>query len=390
MSRVNPPRTIRIPVVFCLAMLAYAGFQLRASAATSVSQYGITWTFSQDRPVGQFVNGDWWVVGPVTITNISPRTGDGSADGWGHGSMINIVPVAPNVGAKQGFYDQGNVDPAYDASLNIATQLPKTIPAGSSLISTITNPHTWVPAELAEKTYFKEAAVLTVLPAAPPDGSFRPPYAGSDKTIKPNWRKSSLNYSVLGNHAIPIAGNAPNLTWLDNATKRPLIEFNYSYLNSQWKASWAESKAGGYPRRTYGREIGHISGGAGLMLQTNIGNAAKEKLLINMVQWGIDVYGLLNAGMQWWPNGGHQNGRLMPIFIAGKVLNDPQILAKASGSSPFQEMSNHAFITQYHVDLPRNPHNPPFKPYTSAMIGMAEWSSSGLTADTSSEMGKTT
>ena len=33
-----------------------------------VTQYGITWTF--DRPVqaGQFVTGDWWVVGPVTVT----------------------------------------------------------------------------------------------------------------------------------------------------------------------------------------------------------------------------------------------------------------------------------------------------------------------------------
>src|SRR5689334_7745850 len=33
----------------------------------SLSQYGITWTF--DRPVrtGQFVNGDWYVVGPVTV-----------------------------------------------------------------------------------------------------------------------------------------------------------------------------------------------------------------------------------------------------------------------------------------------------------------------------------
>jgi hypothetical protein len=32
----------------------------------SVSQYGITWTLAQPARAGQFINGDWYVVGPVT------------------------------------------------------------------------------------------------------------------------------------------------------------------------------------------------------------------------------------------------------------------------------------------------------------------------------------
>lgn len=43
-----------------------------ATWASSVTQHGITWTFSTARPVGQFVNGDYWVVGPVTINSVSP------------------------------------------------------------------------------------------------------------------------------------------------------------------------------------------------------------------------------------------------------------------------------------------------------------------------------
>jgi hypothetical protein len=39
----------------------------------SVSRYGITWEFERAAPVGHFVNGDFHVVGPVTITNITPR-----------------------------------------------------------------------------------------------------------------------------------------------------------------------------------------------------------------------------------------------------------------------------------------------------------------------------
>ena len=40
--------------------------------ADNVSQYNITWFFDGCYRVGQFVNGDWWVVGPVNITRIAP------------------------------------------------------------------------------------------------------------------------------------------------------------------------------------------------------------------------------------------------------------------------------------------------------------------------------
>ena len=54
----------------------------RASGEVKVqqlTQYGITWTF--DRPVqaGQFINGDWWVIGPVTVTSITPMPGPADA-----------------------------------------------------------------------------------------------------------------------------------------------------------------------------------------------------------------------------------------------------------------------------------------------------------------------
>ena len=39
----------------------------------SVSQWGITWTFDKPARVGQFVNGDSYVVGPVTVVAIDPK-----------------------------------------------------------------------------------------------------------------------------------------------------------------------------------------------------------------------------------------------------------------------------------------------------------------------------
>jgi hypothetical protein len=54
---------------------------------SSITQYQFTWTFDRDYRCGQFVNGDFWVVGPVTITAISPGW-----DGEKNGSMIDPLP----------------------------------------------------------------------------------------------------------------------------------------------------------------------------------------------------------------------------------------------------------------------------------------------------------
>ena len=361
---------LKVAHVFACTALALAISPIdQAVAATSVAQYGITWTFNQDRQVGQFINGDWWVVGPVTLTNIDPKT-TATLD-YSNGSMINPVPGQP-----QGlYYDSGTKSPPYSTALNISLQLPVTVQAGNSVYSTVDNPDTWTVGAAAEKTWFKETAVLTVVAAAPAAGSFRPPYAGSVKTIKANWNIASMNYGVLRSLAPPIAADIPDRTWLENATARPLLEMHFNYLNSQWKASWAETKTGGYPRRTYGREIGHISSEAGLFLQSNASNVTKQRLLINMCQWGIDVYGLINSGMQWQPNGGHNGGRMLPLYIASKVLGDSDMMSKCNPNTIFQEFDQHWFVTQDDVNTPR--YSTTMAPYTTAMIGMPEWDSGG-------------
>src|SRR5690606_6636992 len=65
-------------------------------AATSVSRHGVTWVFDKDYPTGQYANGDPWVVGPVTITSITPAPTNGR-----NGTVIN-----PSLGTSQGFDDR--------------------------------------------------------------------------------------------------------------------------------------------------------------------------------------------------------------------------------------------------------------------------------------------
>lgn len=379
--------------------------------AQSISQYGITWTFTELRPVGQFANGDWYVIGPVTLANINPKSalpGSMEPSTMGNGSMLNPIPMETQGLYRNGPENYGENSPKYVDSKNISLQLPYTVAAGNSVYSTVMNPDTWkcievspgvckmhqwggtaaqsspVPDPAQEKTWFKETAVLTVLGSVPLPGSFRPPYTGTDKTVR--FNKSEMNFNVLRNLSIPNLLNAPKVAWLEEAIKRPLIEMHYGALNSNFKASWSDNpaagKTGGYTRRTYGLEIAHIASGVGLMLNSNLGNAQlttdqlntkKEKLLIHMVQWGIDTFGLIQNGMVWWGSGGHGNGRLLPMYMAAKVLGDAQIMTAVNGNQAFQEISTHFFVDQKIIDMVRPVVSPPYKPYTQDMLGMPEW-----------------
>jgi hypothetical protein len=202
------PRLQLIILCLTLAMLGQSAY-----AATQVSQFGITWTFDKDYTVGQFANGDYWVVGPVTIINIDPMSTD-IGGRVKHGSMINPSPSQPGPipGVLQGYDNSlwpGYSEYVYDSSLNvgrpnnqdISASNPLVVQPGSSLIS-LESVDTATAAP-----QFQTGAILTVLDSPAPAGSFRPPYSGTDKTIR--FNKNQLNYSLLEN--LPITASIRNV-----------------------------------------------------------------------------------------------------------------------------------------------------------------------------------
>ncbi|MDY6878100.1 MAG: hypothetical protein SWK90_18100, partial [Chloroflexota bacterium] len=162
-----------------------------------ITQHGITWTFDQEYEYGQFANGDYWVVGPVTIITINPPSTDTSGRVV-NGSMIN---PSPRDGATQG-YDSamyGQYGPHFDAALNVARPNgqdlslanPLVVQPNSSLVSSISLP------DPGARPQLQTASILTVIEAPAPTGSFRPPYCGSDKTVQ--FNKDQVNASLLAN-----------------------------------------------------------------------------------------------------------------------------------------------------------------------------------------------
>jgi hypothetical protein len=359
--------------------LAYF-FLLTASAfgATSVSQFGITWTFSADCQTGQYANGDYWVVGPVniiTITNNLHTNGILPSVGL-DGSMIN-----PGTDAKQG-YD--NRLTSYLAVLNkalingapISPTNVLALPVNSSLISSVS----WIAGEPGcpalnggtgePRPVLRSAAVLTCVSNAPPSGTFRPPYCGTDKS--PRFNKSQLDYSKLGGLA-PVA-STPALTNIERSVERPWIDHVYQYLGAMVHPTENMPQ--------YGREFSYRIGEAALMLQLDFtklsGNPSKEKLLIYFTQVGIDFAGIADNGGGWPSNGGHHMGRKWPILFAGVILNDTHMKSVGSWSTEFQEDLDTFYVSQAEVDIT---HGPTWKPdsrapsnrYEVVNIGLPEW-----------------
>ncbi len=363
---------------FALLLLSLAGL---AGGATSVTHLGITWTFDGEYAVGQFCTGDPWVVGPVPVVGIDPPSRADPNGHITHGSMVNPSNAYPR---RQG-YDNGISVIAYDPALNVAWGVsaarPLLLPPGSSLISTITYP------DRLHRPQVKRASILTVLAEAPPEGSFRPPYCGDDKTVR--FNKSMLNRALLKN--------------LPHVTTMPALEI----VEAQFAAPWVEHTAGwvGEMARPdlnmphYGRELHTALGVGGLMLHMDFPPERKEKLLCGYVQVGIDYYAVVQANrLTWMADGGHMGGRKWPILFAGLMLNDPAMKAigqksgdylYADGHGPgnppedylhFGEDDQTHYVTQADVDVTNGPAwQPPVTagvpkiPYGPNDIGLPEW-----------------
>jgi len=301
----------------------------------SVSQYGITWTFAEPARVGRFVNGDWYVVGPATVKAIDPKPlygaeipedeldhmdlerpeGQRVRNGW----MLN-PPAAMKVA-----YDSG-VRNWFEASL--IRKLPVALGPGDSLVSTISMPKGLVlHAPLRNKiergvddsSPIRTAAVLTCVAGPPPADAFRPAFCdrGAKIYLARNLKRERLPT------AAPTPGVPKTPDLFVRFTQRPWVGTCFFGF---------EEPVENMPQ--YGLEYGRVAGVCALALCTDFAPEVKEPLLVNYVQVGIDLGGMIRAGHPGWSGwGGHGSGRKLPIVFAGLLLGDDE-LAHISRSFP--------------------------------------------------------
>mgnify|MGYP007026480435 CR=1 FL=1 len=270
-----------------------------AAPVSSITQYGVTWTFDKAYESGQFVSGDYWVVGPVNVVSVSP-----APTGTRNGSSVNPK------GGRQGYDDRGG---AYDTSDNVS--FPYSLQVNESLVSAVSKPGS---GDFKNVGCMQSQAVLTAVAAPQPPSMLRPAYAGSEKKYLDS---ANIDWSLLPK--LPPPKSAPSGADLLAMADRPRIDHlsSWTIQHSCAQDNWYN---GSGAHNCYGREVGAFVSSAALYVMLD--TPERDELAVSMIQHGIDNYGVLKAGGNWAPNGGHHNGRKWPIVFAARLLDDCDML----------------------------------------------------------------
>ena len=295
---------------------------------TSLTKDGITWTFSQAVAAGQFVTGDYYVVGPVTVTAISPAPQ--TAGTFENGSVLNL----PTADGKSPFDQRLNDGTDESWWFNSADRAypPLNLSPGDSLVSSRGLPDCnldgGAPAcstgtcggagecQLPETmrqgdnsaSPVASMSVLTVLAAPVSPDTLRPSYCDRNQTL---YHASNVNRALLPSLTPPNPSGTPSLSTFEGYFRRPWIDMNPFLFDAP--AEYMPS---------YGMHVALADSYVGLLLELNFPAAQKVNLTNYFVQYGIDLYGCVKAGYGWPAFGGHRSGRKMPIVFAGILLGD--------------------------------------------------------------------
>jgi hypothetical protein len=316
--------------------------------ASSVTVDTITWTFSEAECVGQFANGEYWVQGPVTITDINPDAASGD-NGWQVNPPLiddKLLTGSACLGADgcgvQSLDSQGD---NYDAGEMPA--LPYTANGGESIVkadSTVPPP-----AGCPGDTCLDVAAVLTVLDDVPADNGatvFRPPYMGTSKPLY-STDDMEAQYAALPEltSTPTLDANLPTLAQAHDSIGRPNISAHVQEL-SMFQAV-TNVGLDGIDSTPYGPQIGNVQVESilrALIVKGGDDEDERRLVMIDAIQRGIDVQGALEMNMNWYAAGAVNHSYMLPAVIAAFMLDNAGMKAAINddqdADGPFQEQAD--------------------------------------------------
>ena len=259
----------------------------------------------------------------------------------------------------------------YQHNLNIAhpERLPYTAAINCSLVKARSDPERPNGSAVNSQAwgFIQAYEILTVVESAPAPDSFRPPYTGTGSRVS-KWTKANLNYARL--NTLPKEGlSLPNKIQLETDFSNVWFEYSFTWTSRPLHPPYMAEDG-------YGKNIAIKTGDASLLLNLDYTSAEKEKLLIGMVQCGIDIAGILDKGGRWYDTGGHNSGRLAPLMIAAGVLDDSWLKGFLDGGRKgFAEYCQTFVVT--HADVGRyvksDEEGYPRVPYIQSDVGIADW-----------------
>jgi len=338
--------TLLLVVALSIVSAQPSGLRIVASAdrTTSLSRHGITWYFDSEVEYGRFANGDYWVIGPVTIVDIDPPSVDDG--GWvRNGSMLDPSPLdsqgwnsEPSAGGWSANNNVGRPN-----GQNLSSENPLVIDAGHTLASSKST-------EPAGSRHANELmSVLTVLSERPPEGSFRPPYSRGHKRL---LNTSDIDWSYWADRRADIKSGVlssmPSMSALERRIERVWLTIGgtWTYQRLRPTANMPD----------YGRAIAEQLGEIALVLALGFERHEIETLMIRYLQIGIDMYGatiaaenegnLFNVtssfGPLWSGGGGITQGFKHPMVFAAIMFDDDDMkkYANAGGTRSYWDSPN--------------------------------------------------
>ena len=258
--------------------------------ATSATYNGITWTWTEDRTTGTYVNGDPYVVigAGLTLTGTTPAMATGS----------NGIQINPTDFLNHGWDSRSS---NYDASLR--PTLPYSASAGDSIIKVRSmvsgdltpysgsQPVNTSPSNTygsPSSTNVREAGVLTVVSAAPASSAFRPSPFGTTKTTH---LVSEVNEALIPNGAgSSLTPIDPADITLDGRTLAILERRFARYQLDIQPFAAGRSTRPYYQMNNYDGFVARDIQEAIVMLSLDYPIASKRNLLYGVIQYGLDLY----------------------------------------------------------------------------------------------------
>lgn len=287
--------------------------------ATSVTKDGTTYTLAAARDVGQYANGDYFVVipdgGNVTLNSASPASlvTSGTFDGGGaytnetlHGMMSN--PAQGTTGAatiEHGFQSFEPGDYAgvattlqpWNSALNIDPGIvgARVVTAPETLVKAVLDT---TPPDNARDGITQNMSALTFVSAIPSENAFRPSPRQTDKVSY--FTTADMDISFLPNVTAPVS--MPSYATLLARVDKLYQTF---YTNNLFSRSINPETQ--HP--VYGRDIAHNLSEVLLALCTDgLTTEQKTTLMTHVCQLGLDIINAAIDGANWGPVNGSFGG----------------------------------------------------------------------------------
>ena len=254
---------------------------------------------------GQYENGNYWIVGPVTLNDVV------GADG----GMIN-----PRSDESMGFGPRPEIEKgwSYSAANDITQNYPIAVSTGESIVMAQTQVFNF-----PDQARIRDLRVAHVVDTIPWDDSFSPPYTGSTK-YDYTWR--DVDEAALNLQNYPLVGVSPDIDAI-------IAQFDHPWYDAKrgWSARFIHPE-GNMP--DYGREMAGWTHRAAAMLHFDYPIEKKRTLLKRLIQLGLDYIGCRESHATdelWFADGGHPQGRKLPILIAGIALQNQTFIDYCGG-----------------------------------------------------------